>query len=164
MNLTLQLRHQHARILMMLGDLEADLADPGSPFRADSLHWQWCHLDQWLEVHLAFEQTELYPELLRASQAASKAPLGIQVSGQPATGLFNPEHELLELRRLLGEHRRRFGRPQAIAGDLEGFRRDLATIAGRVRARIRREQALVYPAVASIDASRLPASAARLPQ
>lgn len=69
MNLTLQLRHQHARILMMLGDLEADLAAPGGRAPADSLHWQWCHLEQWLEVHLAFEQTELYPQLRQASAA-----------------------------------------------------------------------------------------------
>ena len=164
MNLTLQLRHQHARILMMLGDLEADLAEPDSLSHADSLHWQWCHLDQWLEVHLAFEQTELYPQLLRASQTSSRAPLGIRVAGQPAMGQFSPEAELLELRRLLGEQRRRFGRPQAIAGDLAGFRREIGALASRVRARIRREQALVYPAVASIDAARLPPSATRLPQ
>ena len=170
---------------MMLGDLEADLAAPGGRAPADSLHWQWCHLEQWLEVHLAFEQTELYPQLRQASAAhesgrgsrpsapagasiapgaASRAPLGIRVAGAPSGPGFNPDEELQELRQLLEESRRRFAGPQSIAGDLPGFRIGLAAIAARVRARIRREQALVYPAVADIDASRLPASTARLPQ
>lgn len=141
MTLCNQLRSQHARILLMLTEIESILdARPGG-LDTNALHLKACHLTRWVMVHLAFEQTELYPLL---------QPL----AGREDRGdCWLIGEEIAHILPLITAYESRFRHRQDIANQPDEFVEATFELARRLRDRIERETRVVYPL-----AERLPAS------
>ncbi|MFT3802214.1 MAG: hypothetical protein QM766_13465 [Burkholderiaceae bacterium] len=126
MNLTTQLRSQHARILSMVSELESMISDGAPALNAAEWHPKVCHLMGWVLVHLEFAQTELYPSL----DDIEALKIGAEIS---------------RILPMMSRFEARFRHRQEIAGHPGDFLAQMTQICQCLRERIDREQQLVYP-------------------
>ncbi len=126
MNLTTQLRNQHARILSMVSELESMIGDSTPALDAAEWHPKVCHLMGWVLVHLEFAQTELYPSL--DDREARK--IGAEIP---------------RILPMMSRFEARFRQRHEIAGHPGDFLAQMAQICRCLRERIDREQQQVYP-------------------
>jgi hypothetical protein len=132
MNPTATFRHQHARILAMLAQVEPMLDARTVLADTASIHLQSLHLMRWVLVHLADEEQSLYPTLdtLRGPSARTVARF------RDETAALGP---------MIESYEQRFAHRETLLASPETFVDETRQLVGWLRIRFEEEERELYP-------------------
>jgi iron-sulfur cluster repair protein YtfE (RIC family) len=136
------LRQQHAAAEEMAAAILSAISSYRDEYDAVPIARQLGKLNALLRVHLAYEDTVLYPLLIRSGngQTAALAHLFAE-----ETGAIAPQFE---------DFVRRWSGPTAIQAMFESFREEATMLFAALAARIERENDLLYPLAERVNRPR----------